>query len=689
MASPRIRGHGEVIAPLYPMLLSPLRAGTHLLKNRVLMGAMHMQLELLDRHTERLALFYAERAREGVSLMVTGGFAPDLDGRMDESAPVLADPADAGKLEPVTAAVHREGGKILLQILHAGRYARIARPVGASARPSRINKRLPRALDTREVWATIENFVRCAELAKRAGFDGVEIMGSEGYLLNQFTIERTNDRGDVFGGSMENRHRLPIEIVRRIRAALGPDFLIMYRISAVDLVEDGAPRFETVQLARAVESAGADILNTGIGWHESLVPTIMYAVPRGAWKFAAAAVKGAVGIPVVASNRINTPEVAERILAEGVADMVSMARPLLADPAFVSKAAAGRADEINTCIACNQACLDYIFKGRPATCLVNPRAGRELDYAGWQAPQRRQRIAVVGGGGAGMSCAITAAERGHDVTLYEASKRLGGQLNYAQAVPGKQEFRELLRYFARRLELLGVDVRLQASPTAAELAARDYDRIVVATGVRPRIPDFPGVSHPKVVTYADLLGGKAHAGRRVAVVGTGGIGFDVAQFLLEPHRPAEAGQAIRRFQAYWGIDPSLRARGGLAQPLSAPPARQIIMLQRRLEKPGRTLGLTTGWVLKGNLQRAGVEFVAGCTYEHIDDAGLHFSVDGSPRCLDVDTIVICAGQESVDGLHRALVARGSPAYLIGGAHTAAEIDALGAIDAGMRLAMSF
>jgi len=673
----------------YPILLSPLRAGAHMLGNRVLMGAMHMQLELLDRHTERLALFYAARAREGVSLMVTGGFAPHPDGRMDESAPVLASPIDAEKLKPITAAVHREGGKILLQILHAGRYARIARPVGASERPSRINKRPLHALDTREVWGTIERFVRCAELARAAGFDGVEIMGSEGYLLNQFTSERTNPRSDVFGGSMENRHRLPVEIVRRTRAALGPDFLVMYRISAVDLVEDGASRTETVQLAQAVESVGADILNTGIGWHESLIPTIMYAVPRGAWRFAVAAIKGAVGIPVVASNRINTPEVAEQILAEGVADMISMARPLLADPAFVSKAAAGRADEINTCIACNQACLDYIFKGKPATCLVNPRAGRELDYAEWHASRRRQRIAIVGGGGAGMSCAVTAAERGHDVTLYEASKRLGGQLNYAKAVPGKQEFRELLRYFARRFDVLGVDLRLQASPTDEELAAQDYDQIVVATGVRPRIPDFPGVSHPKVITYADLLDGKAQAGRRVAVIGSGGIGFDVAEFLLGQQLPAEGDQAIRQFQAYWGVDPSLRAKGGLAAPASAAPARQVIMLQRRLEKPGRTLGLTTGWVLKGNLQRAGVEFAAGCTYERMDDAGLHVRVEGNLRCLEVDTVVICAGQEPVNDLYHALIARGFPAHLIGGAHTAAEIDALRAISSGMRLAMSF
>lgn len=673
----------------YPALLSPLRAGSHVLRNRVLMGAMHMQLELLDRHTERLAMFYAARAREGVSLMVTGGFAPNADGRMDESAPVLAVPADAEKLGPITAAVHREGGKILLQILHAGRYARIAQPVGASELPSRINKRVPRTLDTGEVWRTIDDFVRCAELAKAAGFDGVEIMGSEGYLLNQFTVERTNDRRDMFGGSMENRHRLPLDIVRRIRAALGPDFLIMYRISAADLVDDGAPQAEIVHLAKAMERAGADILNTGIGWHESLVPTIMYAVPRGAWKFAASAIKRAIGIPVVASNRINTPEDAEQILAEGIADMVSMARPLLADPAFISKAAAGRANEINTCIACNQACLDYIFKGKPATCLVNPRAGRELDYAEWQAPRRRQRIAVVGGGGAGMSCAMTAAERGHAVTLYEASERLGGQLNYAKAVPGKQEFGELLRYFARRLESLEVDLRLRAAPTDAELAAQDYDQIVVATGVRPRIPDFPGVTHPKVLDYAALLDGKACAGRRVAVIGMGGIGFDVAEYLLGANLPADAGQEISRFQAYWGVDPELRSKGGLIRPMIAAPRREIVMLQRRTGKPGRTLGLTTGWVLKSHLQRAGVEFISGCTYERMDDAGLHCRVDGDLRCLEVDTVVICAGQEPVNSLYRALVARGASAHLIGGAHAAAEIDARRAIDAGTRLAMSF
>jgi len=552
-------------ATAFPTLLSPLQAGAHVLRNRTLMGSMHTRLESLDRPIERLAAFYAERARGGAGLIVTGGYAPCADGRLDENGPMLVSPEQADELKPITDAVHAAGGKILLQVLHTGRYAKIARPVGASAIPSPINPRAPRALSTQEVWQTIDDYARCAELAQRAGFDGVEIMGSEGYLINQFTVTRTNDRTDEFGGSMENRHRLPVEIVRRTRARVGPGFLLMYRISALDLVEGGAPADEILHLAQSIQAAGADLLNTGIGWHEARIPTIAYVVPRAAWRFAAARIKKAVNIPVIVSNRINTPALAEEILASGDADMVSMARPFLADAHFVSKAAQGRADEIAPCIACNQACLDYIFAERPATCLVNPRACHEIEFALMPQPKARRKVAVVGAGAAGLACAITAAERGHAVTLYEASSSIGGQLNLAKAVPGKNEFDELLRYFAHSIERHGIALRLQSRADAATLAAGGYERIIVATGVRPRVPQIPGITHPKVVGYADILSGKAQAGRRVAIIGAGGIGFDVAAFLL--HDAQEAQQSVQAFFAEWGVDTSPNSPGGSSRQL--------------------------------------------------------------------------------------------------------------------------
>jgi 2,4-dienoyl-CoA reductase (NADPH2) len=676
----------------FPTLLSPIAVGAHTLRNRTLMGSMHTGLDSLDRGVERLAAFYAERARGGAGVIVTGGFAMNLEALLDEHGPQLITPEQSDALRPIPQAVHAEGGKILLQVLHTGRYGKTAQLVGASSIPSPINRRVPRTLGTAEVWRTIEDFVNCAELAMRAGFDGVEVMGSEGYFINQFTTTRCNDRTDEFGGSMANRHRLPVEIVRRTRERLGPGALIMYRLSALDLVEGGAPAHEVIALAQAVEAAGADVINTGFGWHEAKVPTIAYLVPRAAFRFAAARIKRAIGIPLVISNRINMPEVAEDILAAGDADMVSMARPFLADPDFVRKAAAGRPDTINTCIACNQACLDFIFTNQPASCLVNPRAGRELEFRQMPAPTTRRRIAVVGAGAAGLACAVTAAERGHQVTLYEAAANIGGQLNLARAVPGKEEFHELVRYFSARLDQEAVQVRLGHRPDAGELAAAEFDRIVVATGVRPRRPEIQGLDHPKVIGYADLLSGRRQAGRRVAVIGAGGIGFDVAEYLLHEVAPGAATPVaeddVTAFLAEWGVTTAPETPGGLQQPLPPVPLRSVTLLQRRPDKPGRTLGLSTGWALRARLEQRGLQTLSGCSYERIDGAGLHLRVNGEARLLEVDTVVICAGQESENGLAAELRSVGIQPDVIGGAELAAELDALRAIDQGTRLAMA-
>ena len=668
----------------YPNLLAPLDLGFTTLRNRTLMGSMHTGLEEEKNGFERMAAFYGERARGGVGLIVTGGFAPNLAGRVYHFGSQLSFSWQVGKHRLITEAVHAEGGKIALQILHTGRYGYHPLNVAPSKLRAPINRFTPRALTRWGIRKTIGDYARCAQLAQKAGYDGVEIMGSEGYLINQFIAPQTNKRTDEWGGSFANRIRFAVETVSATRAKVGPNFIIIFRLSMLDLVEGGSTWDEVVELARAIEAAGATIINTGIGWHEARIPTIATMVPRAAFAWVTRRLKGVVNIPLVTTNRINTPEVAEEVLASGCADMVSMARPFLADADFVVKAAANKGDEINTCIACNQACLDHIFAGRLTSCLVNPRACHETELVIEKA-KTPKKVAVVGAGPAGMACATTAAERGHQVTLFDAADRIGGQFNIAKRIPGKEDFNETLRYFGRRIETSGVTLKLNQLADVAALKAGGFDHVVLATGIVPRNPPIPGIESDKVASYRDIIEGRKEAGKTVAIIGAGGIGFDVGEFLTHAHDDRSEAE---RFNDEWGIDPGYANRGGLKAPVDETAPRRVFLLQRKSSKVGDGLAKTTGWIRRTLLKKRGVQMIGGVTYERIDDAGLHVTVDGEPKTLAVDTIVICAGQEPRRDLQAPLEAAGIPFSLIGGADVAAELDAKRAIDQGTRLAAS-
>ena len=675
----------------HPHLLAPLDLGFTTLKNRVMMGSMHTGLEDRFYNYSKLAAYFAERAKGGVGLMVTGGISPNRSGWLLPFGGTMNHYLDIFNHRKVTRAVHQEGGKIVMQILHSGRYGYQPLVVSASDKKSPISMFKPRALTEGGIQSTIRAYVRCAKLAQKAGYDGVEIMGSEGYLLNQFLCARTNLRQDRWGGSIENRMRLPVEIVQQVRAAVGKNFIIMYRHSILDLVEGGNSWEEVVQVAQALEQAGVTLFNTGIGWHEARVPTIVTSVPRAAFRSVAARLKAAVSIPVIASNRINTPDIAEDIIASGDADMVSMARPFLADPDFVNKVAQNRTDEINTCIACNQACLDHTFSNQRASCLVNPRAAHETELV-YSKKAKAKKVAVVGSGPAGLSAATVAAECGHEVTLFDSSDSIGGQFKIAMQVPGKEEFKETLRYFARRLEVTGVTLQLNHRVTREELLAQGFDEIIIATGIVPRTPPIKGIDHPKVLSYLDVLLHKKPVGKKVAIIGAGGIGFDVAEYLI--HDPSiSLPISVQHWCDDWGVDLKATVNGGLAaEQLPAHPFRELYLLQRKASKVGAGLGKTSGWVHRAALIRGGVKMLAGVEYNKIDDAGLHITVGGEAQILAVDNVILCAGQDSLAELMPESSATNDQTtprfHRIGGAKLAAELDAKRAIKEGAELAAS-
>lgn len=668
----------------YPHLLAPLDLGFTTLKNRVLMGSMHVGLEEVEGGYDRMAAFYAERAAGGVGLIVTGGISPNDHGVTFHGGSKLDTLEEAEKHKVITQAVHGAGGKIALQILHTGRYSYQAENVAPSAIQAPINPVKPHALTSAEVNQTIADFVNCAKLSKIAGYDGVEIMGSEGYLINEFIAARTNHRDDEWGGSYENRIRFPIEIVKRTRAEVGENFIIIYRLSMLDLVEGGSTLEEVIQLAKEIEKAGATIINTGIGWHEARIPTIATKVPRAAFTWVTKKLKGSVQIPLVTSNRINTPEMAEHVLAQGDADMVSMARPMLADAEFVLKAEQGRSDEINTCIGCNQACLDQIFSMQIATCLVNPRACYETELI-FKESAAKKNIAVIGAGPAGLSFATYAADRGHQVTVFDTASQIGGQFNIAKTIPGKEEFYETLRYFKRKIELQpNIKLVLNHTATYEELSAESYDDIVVATGVTPRELTIEGIDHPKVLSYIEVLRERKPVGKKVAIIGAGGIGFDTAEYLS--HEGESGSLNPQKFYDEWGIDTSYAHVGGLKQPVLEQSDREIYLLQRKAKAVGASLGKTTGWIHRTGLKHRDVKMIAGASYDKIDDQGLHITVNDQPTVLEVDHVIICAGQESYTAMYDQLKADGKNVHLIGGAKEAGELDAKRAIRQGAELA---